>query len=315
MEQLIQRWTFGDGDGPHLLITGGVHGDEFEPMAAARNLLLRFRNGRIAEADLRGRVTLAPCVNEPAFLFGSRCAEDKLDLARTCPGDTRGSITRRIAHELSRLIESADFYIDLHTGGSEFCIQPFAGYTLHPDLAIRETQKRMAIAFGLPIVWATSANLDGRSLSVARDARVPAIYAEYLGGASFSERGTCDYEQGCRNVMQEVGVLHRHETEDTAPHPSGILVEDARPGAGHMQVRHPSPLTGIFQPTVQLGQFVEEKQTLGRAYSLVDDSEADILADSAGMVLVLRSFPRVVAGESVGVVLDDSSALKFGDQA
>ena len=25
--------------GPHLLITGGVHGDEFEPMAAIRRLI------------------------------------------------------------------------------------------------------------------------------------------------------------------------------------------------------------------------------------------------------------------------------------
>ena len=27
------------GDGPRLLVTGGVHGDEFEPMAACRRLI------------------------------------------------------------------------------------------------------------------------------------------------------------------------------------------------------------------------------------------------------------------------------------
>ena len=33
----LQTLTFGDASaGPHLLITGGVHGDEFEPMAAIR---------------------------------------------------------------------------------------------------------------------------------------------------------------------------------------------------------------------------------------------------------------------------------------
>ena len=67
--------------GPHLLITGGVHGDEFEPMAAIRRLIGPLRAGRI-----RGRVTLVPVVNEPAFRRGQRTAEDGLDLARTLPG-------------------------------------------------------------------------------------------------------------------------------------------------------------------------------------------------------------------------------------
>ncbi len=53
----------GDEPGPHLLITGGVHGDEFEPMAAIRRLIGPLRAGRIC-----GRVTLVPVVNEPAFV-------------------------------------------------------------------------------------------------------------------------------------------------------------------------------------------------------------------------------------------------------
>ena len=36
----LQRKTItGAADGPHLLITGGVHGDEFEPMETARRLI------------------------------------------------------------------------------------------------------------------------------------------------------------------------------------------------------------------------------------------------------------------------------------
>jgi hypothetical protein len=32
-----------------------------------------------------------------------------------------------------KLIRSADYYIDLHTGGTEFSIYPLAGYMLHPN--------------------------------------------------------------------------------------------------------------------------------------------------------------------------------------
>ncbi len=106
--------------GPHLLITGGVHGDEFEPIAAIRQLINLFDDGDEQVAGFCGRVTFVPIVNEAAFLRGHRCADDGLDMARTCPGNSDGSITERTAFALSELIHSADFYIDLHTGGTEF---------------------------------------------------------------------------------------------------------------------------------------------------------------------------------------------------
>ena len=86
----------GSSPGPRLLITGGVHGDEFEPMAAARRLITRLDPTR-----LRGRVTIAPVVNVPAFRRGQRTADDGLDLARTCPGKQDGTITERIAFALA----------------------------------------------------------------------------------------------------------------------------------------------------------------------------------------------------------------------
>ena len=45
--------------------------------------------------------------------------DDQLDLARTCPGRSDGSVTEQTAWALSESIRSADFYIDLHTGGTE----------------------------------------------------------------------------------------------------------------------------------------------------------------------------------------------------
>src|SRR5438132_13017751 len=102
--QLKLKTIVGRGDGPHLLITGGVHGAEFEPMAAVRRLARQ-----IDPSELRGRVTLVPVVNEPAFERGQRTADDGLDLARTCPGRPDGSVTERVAHALSELIRAADY--------------------------------------------------------------------------------------------------------------------------------------------------------------------------------------------------------------
>src|SRR6185437_995270 len=118
-----------------------------------------------------------------------------------------GSVTERVAHALSRLIRSADFYVDLHTGGTRLRVLPLVGYMLHPDLGVLDAQRRMARAFGLPIIWGTDPSLNGRSLSVARDARIPAIYAEYHGGGGYDPEGVGAYVSGCLNVLTELGMI------------------------------------------------------------------------------------------------------------
>ena len=282
-----------------MLITGGVHGDEFEPMAAIRNLHALLVNTRI-----NGTITLVPVVNEAAFRRGSRVADDGLDLARTCPGKADGSVTEQTAFALSRLINESDFYIDLHTGGTRLQVLPLTGYTLHPDPEVLDWQRKMAAAFGLPIVWGTDYRLNGRSLSVARDALVPAIYAEYLGGGGCDPAGVTAYVNGCLNVLQAVGVLAESSVSRETPRSAPLIVEDDRPNAGHMQINHPSPIEGFFEPAVQLGQTVAEGQPLGTVYDTTGGDARVIPAAHAGIVLVLHSFPRVDAGECLGVILE-----------
>ena len=286
--------------GPHLLITGGVHGDEFEPITAIRRLTLLFREQELSVRDFRGRVTLVPVVNEAAFLRGHRCADDGIDLARTCPGSPDGTVTEQTAYALSGLIRSADHYIDLHTGGTELSVYPLAGYVMHANADVLAAQRRMARAFNLPIIWGTAANLDGRSLSVARDANIPAIYCEYLGSATCSVVGVEAYVDGCLNVMSELGMLSRAKPAIRIQH----AVENATPGSGHMQVCNPSPCTGYFEAALKLGDPVHSGDLIGTVYPLDGSAAHPIRAVQTGIVLVLRTFPKVLAGESVCVILD-----------
>lgn len=294
----------GQHPGPHLLITGGVHGDEFESMAAIRRLMTE-----IDPSQLKGRVTLVPVVNEPAFRRGHRTAEDGLDLARTCPGRIDGSLTEQIAHRLSELIRSADLYIDLHTGGTRLSVLPLSGYMLHPNVEVLEKQRRIARAFGLPVIWGTDPSLNGRSLSVARDANVPAIYAEYEGGGRFNPSGVEAYVSGCLNVMREFGLL---DGLPVPPSQSLIVVEDDRPGSGHMQLNHPAACDGFFEPAVILGQWVQTNDALGKIFDPLRQQVEVIRAKYAGLVIVLHTFPRVDAGVSVAVILETASEYPLG---
>jgi len=286
--------------GPHLLITGGVHGDEFEAMAAIRQLIRRFSASDSIDQLEKGRLTLVPVVNEAAFLNGTRSAPDGLDLARTCPGRPEGSVTERTAHALSELIRHCDFYVDLHSGGTALRVMPMTGYTLHTDRGVLDQQRKMARAFNLPIVWGTSPTLDGRSLSVARDARVPAIYAEYRGSGLCDAEGVRAYEDGCVNIMRLLGMIDGAVPACRVE----LTVEDPRPDSGHMQVCNPSPMTGFFEPAVELGSRIESGDQIGTVTDLLGDTSREIRAQQTGIVLVLRSFSRILEGESVGVILE-----------
>ena len=287
-------------EGPHLLITGGVHGDEFEPMAAVR---------RLAGPELpplqRGQLTLVPVVNEPAFLRGHRTGDDELDLARTCPGDLNGSITEQIAHQLSELIRQADYYIDLHTGGTAMQVLPLAGYVLHPEPGILDQQRAMARAFNLPIIWGTDGRLPGRSLSVARDCGVPAIYTEYLGGGQSDPAGVEAYVQGCLNVMGSLAMIEHQQPPSNVCH----VVEDPRENSGHMQICHPAPMTGYFEPAVNLGDQINQGMLLGTISDPGGERQETMLAEKTGLVIVLKTFPRVVEDEALAVILETDLEL------
>jgi predicted deacylase len=285
----------GAEEGPQLLITGGVHGDEFAPMVALRRLGRQLEPGKLS-----GRVTLIPVVNEPAFLRGCRTAEDGLDLARTFPGRGDGTVSERIAWALSERIRSADYYIDLHSGGTTLTICPLVGYMLHHEEAVRRAQQRMARAFGLPIVWGTDPRLAGRSLSVARDAGVPAIYAEYLGGGRCDAAGVEAYVAGCLNVMGLLGLLDRPPVA-TEPR---YFVEDDRPESGHLQRGHPAPADGFFEPCATLGEPIALGAPLGTLEDSLGSESITIRAAQKGIVLALRTFPSVRQGDSLAVILE-----------
>lgn len=300
----------GKDAGPRLLITAGVHGDEFLPVLAVRNLIKRLEQDVTLVEGLRGAVSLIPVVNRSAFRLGDRCGEDGKDLARSCPGRADGTLTEQVAHALSAQIQQADFYIDLHTGGTEFCVQPLAGYMLHEDDRVLEQQRGMARAFGMPVTWGTSAGLQGRSLSVARDRRIPAIYVEYLGG--HREISTIVDDQidplesaqplveGCLNVMRHLGIL-----DESAEYEAGqVMIEDWREESGHMQVCNPAPVSGLLRPLVKIGQQVRRGDLLAEVAAVVGDEVHQIKSARDGLVVVVREYPRICKGDTVAVIAE-----------
>jgi len=249
--------------------------------------------------ELKGRVTLVPVVNEEAFLRGTRCASDGLDLARTCPGKIDGSHTEQIAFAISELIKTSDYLIDLHTGGNVMSLFPLSGYTLHPDAKVLSVQRRMAKAFNLPLIWGSDPNLKGRTLSVAKEHDIPAIYAEWKGGGYCQSQGVQNYVDGCLNVMGELQMIEHKAPESKIEK----IVEENFAGAGLLTGDYLSPIDGLFESAVSLWDDVEKGSVIGTISDILGENVVQIKSTGKGKVICLRVFARVLTGDSLCHIL------------
>ncbi|GAB4427272.1 MAG: succinylglutamate desuccinylase/aspartoacylase family protein [Chloroflexi bacterium OHK40] len=279
--------------GPTLLATGAVHGDEYEGVIAIQDLF-----DELNTEEMAGSFVGVPVLNGPAFAAATReGAWDHLNLARVFPGSPDGGPSQRLAHAFqAHLLPIADLYADLHAGGNAYAIQELAGYMLRPD-AVGERQRAAAVAFGLDLVWGTSP-LPGRTLSAAADRNVPAIYIELRGEGRARPADVARARWGLSNLLALLGVL-----QGDYPREARLLIEDDSAGSGHLQLDHPSPSSGLFVPAVELWQPVAAGQPLGSVRHPDGTTLAVVRAARSGRVLLVRTQPRVFAGDTVAFVL------------
>ena len=294
MNVMIPQWKADSGKpGPTVLITAGVHGDEFEPMLALYRL-----SARLPQILTCGSVIALPAVNVGAVRSGTRCGPDGLDLTRICPGDAFGTPAQRDAHAVSQLIRSSDFLIDLHTGGRILDIHPMCGYMIHPNASILAKQREMARAFGLPLIWGTDPAPNGRTLSVARDAGIPSMYVEYGGGSVVRPHIEEAYVDGCLRVLSLLDMIP--ESFIRPAEPVRWWVEDDRPDQGHLQSKMPSPADGVFIAAVSLGQPIYKGDLWGYVFDPLRGDRQEVRAEEDGLVLFLRAEAVVKTGDSLG---------------
>ncbi len=295
--KLVKAYRVDSGKaGPKVLLTAGVHGDEYEPMLTAMQLI-----NELPGLLKSGSVTIVPITNESAYVNGIRYGEDGLDLARICPGKPDGTITERVASQISSLIQESDYFIDMHTGGPAFEIYPLVGYVLHPCPEILKKQQEMAQAFNLPLVWGTDYRPDGRTLSVARDAKIPAIYLEFGGGTGFRTQVVDAYKEGFMRLLNYFNMLNGSIESDSSV--DKYWIEDHRQDSGYLQGKMPSPVDGIFVAEVKIGDKIKTGELFGRVIESYTGEQVDLYADIDGLVFLLRAMVKVKPGDALGGIM------------
>jgi len=285
----------GQQPGPIVLINASTHGDEYEGIVAIQDIF-----DQLDPATLSGTFCGIPVLNGLAFAAGTRESDvDHLNLARIFPGDPHGSPSMRIAHAFQHyLLDQADLYVDMHSGGNAYAIKELAGYQLRPG-ELGERQRAAALAFVVDLVWGSEA-LPGRTLSSAGDHHIPAIYVELLGEGRCRPRDLATATQGIQRVMAWLEMLD----VSLPPAPPPLVIETRGDQAGHLQIDHPSPVGGLFVPEVELWQAVAAGQRLGVVRHPDGTPLAENSAARAGRILFLRTLPRVFSGDGLVYILD-----------
>ena len=284
----------GGRPGKTLLVSAGIHGDEFEGMAALWRVF-----DQLDSTAMRGTLVAVPIVNSPAYEAGLRTnADDRQDLARVFDGDPVGTVTEQIAHAFAhQFIAHADLYCDLHSAGQYYAIEPLVGYGLVEGPTL-EVQRAAARLFGMDLVWGT-VPLPGRSLSAARTLGVPALYAEVNGAGACQEEDVARYQFGVLQLMRFLGIL----SEPPEPFVPKEIVEDPRENSGSLQIQNRAPVGGFFLPRTRLGDAVEQNAVLGEILKPTGQSAYTVRSTTAGRVVFLRTFPRVKPGDPLLMVM------------
>ena len=209
----------GRKDGPTLLLLSMLHGNEWFSVLILRELL-----SRLDPESLSGNVLAVPVANLAAFVTGTRVVvddSDEPDANRTFGGIYHwmtNQITRVIDEELlARTTHLVDYHVS-DWGSTMADVSYTEDYT---DPEVSEKSRRMALAFGFPVLHALRIHtgLRGPRTSVGYAGeryKIPGIVAE-VGGLGFGEAQEKAWLE--TNVGGTMGVMRHLGMIDAGPGP------------------------------------------------------------------------------------------------
>lgn len=288
-----------NGEGPVVVVSGAVHGDEYEgPIVIAE--LMRD----IGVDDVRGQLILLPSFNAPAMKAGRRTSPiDGFNLNRVFPGDDYGQPTQQIAaYVAEHLFTRADVYIDLHAGGRTLFIEPSAHVVMADsmDPAVVAANARLAEAFGVGITVQTSNMGDYRTGPGYTSIRgIPTLAAEMGMGGWITGASVQATREATRRVLKASGVLPAIETVP------GVRTRWTRIDAPRAYLF--APFDGYFERRFALGDAIHAGQIAGMMHPLLrPELPPEPVHFAASGTLYAHGVGGLVrAGQNLAVLIDE----------
>ena len=281
-------------DGPTVAILAGIHGDEYEGVIAALSLA-RELPGEL----LSGTVKIISPAHPAAWQSCSRISPiDDANLARVFPGYQNGSATEQVAHVITeQVIKHADVLIDLHSAGTNFDMPFLCGFNAGANSWCQESE-RLANVFNADFTWHhNGAPNYGRSLTVAYEQEIPAIYVEGHGGRSIRKTDLDGYTAGVRRVLQDLKMI------PTAPRVARDTIRVA--GDGNTDAGLVASESGYLVTHVNVGDQVSNGDVIAEIIDISGVVLSSLHAVQNSYVMLLRRDARVHVGDTICITANE----------
>jgi predicted deacylase len=264
-------------EGPVLLLSGGLHGDEVNGIETIRRMISEGFFDKI----IAGTVIAVPILNLFGFLNYSRDVPDGKDVNRSFPGSATGSLASRVAFRLTKnILPLIDYGIDFHTGGAQRTNYPQVRFS-----SVDKNSKLIADAFGAP--FTLNSNLIPKSLR-HQSSKMGKPIIVYEGGESLriDEFAIEEATQGTKRVMAYLGMIN-----DVFDQKDSIFCKDTS------WVR--AQRSGIFKPFITSGEPVQKGQPIGVINDPFGEYEIKAISNATGYMIGHNNSPVVLQGDAL----------------
>jgi uncharacterized protein len=264
--------------GPHVLIIGGVHGDEINGIELARRLLEQ----NIMMQLTKGTVMVIPLLNVFGFINLSRAVPDGKDVNRSFPGTAGGSLASRVARVLTKnLLPQADVIIDCHTGSQQLFNYPQVRITKGDEIS-----HELAKAFHPPFIFQRSALRGSLRKTAWQSKKVCLIYE----GGEASRFDGYSISRGIAGIQR---ALHKLDMLKEAPITADVSVE-----LDHAAWIRASA-SGLFVWTKNSGKRINKGEPLGTIGDLFGMKRKVVEATRDGYIIGHTNAPVVNLGDAL----------------
>lgn len=284
------------GKGKRICIVTGTHGDELEGQYVCY-LIAKMVNEH--PERLTGTVDIYPALNPLGIDTMQRGvpAFDP-DMNRIFPGDSRGSMIEKVAHDIYTDLSGADMVIDIHA--SNIFLREI------PQVRISEMTAEMLVPFakkmGIDFIWVHQAAtvLESTLAHSLNSTGTPCLVAEMGVGGRISHSMCNHLVDGIQNLMFEMGIWSE------APASEKIGESIVCDGADSVAFLN-AETSGVFVTEIHNDMMVHKGQQLGQIIEpLTGRVLSEVLSPCDGLLFTIRAYPIVYEGSLLARIFKNS---------
>lgn len=267
-------------DGPVVLFSAGIHGDEINGIEIVRQIIIQKIN-----KPKTGTIICIPIVNMFGFVNKSREFPDGRDLNRVFPGSKTGSLASRFAyHILKEIMPIVDYAVDFHAGGASRFNAPQIRLTQN-----NEALKKLADVFNAPFTL-YSKNIAGSFRNASEKLNVQMLLFE--GGKSLDINNKIAEEgiNGVKRLLFHLKMLNP-KIDAVDPLIPTIYIEKS----GWIRAK----CSGLLHDYNTIGTFVKKGVVLGIITDPFGKFVQKVKAPNDGYIINANHSPIVYEGDAI----------------